>query len=151
MIGAYVDDTKVNGSKYTELELKVANMPDGRELYWPVLSSKIYNEFKIEDNPVFEIEGIHKGIIIEIKNEMIVKSSINAKVISTELKDNNKYSIILERKDGLRVKYDLLKKITISKGEIVREGDKIGEATENINFEILVDNHSVDPMWFSYH
>lgn len=143
--------TKENLGNYTELELKVANMPEGRELYWPVLSSKIHNEFKISDNPVFEIEGIHKGIIIEIEEEMVVKSSINSKVISIDIKENNKYSIILQRKDGLRVKYDLLTKIFVSEGEIVNEGDKIGEAKENINFEISVDNHSVDPMWFSYH
>ena len=61
-----------------------------------------------------------------------------------------KYSVTLERKDGLKVKYALLTAVNVKKDSIVAEGDKIGETGGIMHFEVIVNNLSVDPMLFSY-
>ena len=81
---------------------------------------------------------------------MAASSAINGKVLSVEMEYNKKYSVTLERKDGLKVKYALLTAVNVKKDSIVAEGDKIGETGGIMHFEVIVNNLSVDPMLFSY-
>ena len=135
-------NTKISPKKdmRKQTETVVANNADvinEYELYWPVLSSKIDKD-------------IDKGVIIQTKSGMAASSAINGKVLSVEMEYNKKYSVTLERKDGLKVKYTLLTAVNVKKDSIVVEGDKIGETDEIMRFEVLVNNLSVDPMLFSY-
>ena len=135
-------NTKISPKKdmRKQTETVVANNADvinEYELYWPVLSSKIDKD-------------IDKGVIIQTKLGMAASSAINGKVLSIETEYNKKYSVTLERKDGLKVKYTLLTAVNVKKDSIVVEGDKIGETDEIMRFEVLVNNLSVDPMLFSY-
>ena len=95
-------------------------------------------------------KDIDKGVIIQTKSGMAASSAINGKVLSVEMEYNKKYSVTLERKDGLKVKYALLTAVNVKKDSIVAEGDKIGETGEFMRFEVIVNNLSVDPMLFSY-
>ena len=135
-------NTKISPKKeiIEQTETVVTNDTDvtnDHELYWPVLSSKIDKD-------------IDKGVIIQTKSGMAASSAINGKVLSVEMEYNKKYSVTLERKDGLKVKYALLTAVNIKKDSIVAEGDKIGETGEFMRFEVIVNNLSVDPMLFSY-
>ena len=135
-------NTKISPKKEIgkQTEVEVTNdteVINEYELYWPVLSSKIDKD-------------IDKGVNVQTKSGMAASSAINGKVLSIEMEYNKKYSVTLERKDGLKVKYALLTAVNVKSDSIVSEGDKIGETGEIMRFEVIVNNLSVDPMLFSY-
>lgn len=86
-----------------------------------------------------------------------LKASFTGVVTYASAKGGYGNLIELERSDGIRVRYAHLDKISVNKGDTVKEGQIIG-ATGNtglstgphLHFEILIDGNPVDPKKWNY-
>lgn len=130
---------------------------EGDELYWPVVSTEITNGFGEKEDPVSGERKNYKGIDIISVRGAAVNSGVTGEV--THAGKERSYGNLIEvrRSDGLKVRYAHLGKIEVKVGQIVRQGDKIGEVggtglstRVHLHYEVLLNDIFVDPMKFNY-
>ena len=127
------------------------------ELYWPINSKRITSEFGMRMHPVLRTEKVHRGVDIAVEEGEDVYSGVKGVVTYSGERGNYGNMIELERNDGLKVRYAHLSKINVSIGQLVNEGEKIGESGNtgmstgpHLHYEVLIEEIPVNPLKFKY-
>lgn len=97
--------------------------------------------------------GGHEGIDFEVALGDMVRASATGTVVSITANDQRfGRTVLIEHEKGWRTRYGHLAKITVSRGELVKAGERIGIAgaagqakRPELHFEILKDGRPVDP------
>ena len=94
----------------------------------------------------------HKGIDWACPTGTAVKASSSGTVVQAGWSSGYGYCITLSHPDGKKTRYAHLKKILVSNGQSVKQGEKIalsgntGRSTgPHLHFEIIVNGSQVDP------
>ena len=126
-------------------------------MLWPVSGTTITSGYGNRTHPILKTKKFHRGLDISVGKGTALKASFTGIVTYASAKGGYGNLIELERSDGIRVRYAHLDKISVNKGDTVKEGQIIG-ATGNtglstgphLHFEILIDGEPVDPKKWNY-
>ena len=126
-------------------------------MLWPVSGTTITSGYGNRTHPILKTKKFHRGLDIRVGMGTPLKASFTGVVTYASAKGGYGNLIELERSDGIRVRYAHLDKISVNKGDAVKEGEVIG-ATGNtglstgphLHFEILIDGEPVDPQKWNY-
>lgn len=126
-------------------------------MLWPVSGTTITSSYGNRTHPILKTKKFHRGLDIRVGKGTPLKASFTGVVTYASSKGGYGNLIELERSDGIRVRYAHLDKISVSKGDTVKEGQIIG-ATGNtglstgphLHFEILIDGSPVNPKEWNY-
>ena len=126
-------------------------------MLWPVSGTTITSGYGNRTHPILKTKKFHRGLDIRVGMGTPLKASFTGVVTYASAKGGYGNLIELERSDGIRVRYAHLDKISVNKGDTVKEGQIIG-ATGNtglstgphLHFEILIDGNPVDPKKWNY-
>lgn len=125
----------------------------GTPTEWPTLSKRLTSNFGYRTDPFTGRASFHAGVDIAGKIGDPVYAAGAGKVI-TAAKDNShgKY-IVVEHPGGLQSWYLHLSKISISEGDTVTKGQRIGSLGNtgrstgpHLHFEIVKQEKAVDPL-----
>ncbi len=112
---------------------------------WPVSGAKLTSSFGSRWGTT------HKGIDLASSNRNI-KASDTGKVEFVGTKNGYGKTIIIDHKNGYKTLYGHLSKYSVSEGDIVEKGDKIGvmgstgrSTGVHLHFEVLVDGVAKNP------
>ncbi|MEX2415515.1 MAG: M23 family metallopeptidase [Paenibacillaceae bacterium] len=115
---------------------------------WPVSGAKLTSSFGKRWGTQ------HKGIDIASSNRTI-KASDTGKVVFAGTKNGYGKTVILDHKNGYRTLYAHMSKITVSEGEVLEKGDKLGvmgstghSTGVHLHFEIHVNGKIQNPIKF---
>lgn len=98
--------------------------------------------------------GGHEGLDYEAAVGDMVRASATGMVVAVST-DDKRFGrmVVLEHGNGWRTRYGHLARMTVSEGELVRAGERIGIAGDSgeaerpeLHFEILKDGSPVDPV-----
>jgi len=136
---------------YIEAELEI-DSPAGSGWVWPVDSRTITRFFGPSSNPA---RNDSDHIVIVCNNGDKVVSAISGSV--TEVSDSPEYGnyIVISGEDNIRILYGHLSEITVTEGQSVAAGDRVGSAgaTGNVtgiclSFYVYINDETVDPLGF---
>ena len=116
-----------------------------------------YSETEPSYSNTLDVWEIHKGLDISAKKGSKIKTIIAGKVTDVYKDDNHGVSVEIEGKDKLIVIYsNLEEKVSVKKGQEVKEGDIIGKVGNSTTVESLDGPHvhltatkngkAIDPM-----
>mgnify|MGYP000041237748 CR=1 FL=1 len=113
---------------------------------WPVSGAKLTSSFGKRWGTQ------HKGIDLASSNRTIMASD-TGKVIFAGTKNGYGKTVILDHKNGYQTLYAHLSKITVSKGDVLEKGDKLGVMGNtghstgiHLHFEITVNGKVQNPI-----
>lgn len=116
-----------------------------------------YSETEPSYSSTLDVWEIHKGLDVSAKKGSKVKSIIEGKVTDVYKDDNHGISVKIEGKSKVSVIYSNLDdKVSVKKGQAVKEGDVIGKVGNTTTVESVEDSHvhlsatkdgkAIDPM-----
>ncbi len=115
---------------------------------WPVTGAKLTSSYGKRWGTQ------HKGIDMASSNRAI-KASDTGKVIFAGTKNGYGKTVILDHKNGYQTLYAHMSKITVSKGDVLEKGEKLGvmgstghSTGVHLHFEILSDGKDQNPIKF---
>lgn len=101
-----------------------------------------YSETEPSYSNTLDVWEIHKGLDISAKKGSKIKTIIDGKVTDIYKDDNHGVSVKVEGKDKLIVIYsNLEEKVSVKKGQEVKEGDIIGKVGNSTTVESLDGPH----------
>lgn len=101
-----------------------------------------YSETEPSYSNTLDVWEIHKGLDISAKKGSKIKTIIAGKVTDVYKDDNHGVSVEIEGKDKLIVIYsNLEEKVSVKKGQEVKEGDIIGKVGNSTTVESLDGPH----------
>ena len=101
-----------------------------------------YSETEPSYSNTLDVWEIHKGLDISAKKGSKIKTIIDGKVTDIYKDDNHGVSVEIEGKDKLIVIYsNLEEKVSVKKGQEVKEGDIIGKVGNSTTVESLDGPH----------
>jgi septal ring factor EnvC (AmiA/AmiB activator) len=136
---------------------KTIEPPSGRgffskrgRLRWPVDRGKITTRFGSEQHPTLRTITQNTGIDITVSAGSDVIAVADGEVSKIHWLPSYGNLLILNHRDGFRTVYAHLADISVSEGESVKEGSRIGKSGESIvgsilHFEIYKDREKLDP------
>ena len=99
----------------------------------------------------------HKGIDWGISTGSTVVASSGGRVVSAGWNGGYGYSVLIQHPDGRQTRYAHLSKITVSSGEYVNQGERIGlsgntgnSTGPHLHFEIIINGTAVNPLNYLY-
>lgn len=143
------NDSKINASlKFNE----------EKGLAWPV-KGNVLMKYSMDRGVYFATLGQYKcnpAIIIDAKVGDTVKSAAKGKVTKVANDDETGLTVTMDIGSGYKLVYGQLQKLTVKKGDIVNEGQKIGTVAQptkyyvveggNLYFKVLDNDETVNPM-----
>lgn len=116
-----------------------------------------YSEKEPSYSSTLDVWEIHKGLDVQSKKGSKVKTIINGKVTDVFKDDQHGVSVKVESKDKIAVIYSNLEdKVSVKKGQEVKDGDVIGKVGNTTSVESLDGSHvhvtatkdgkTIDPM-----
>ncbi|MBN2693693.1 M23 family metallopeptidase [bacterium] len=141
-----IDDGDVKS--FTQKDLK------GRFI-WPIESFEITSNFGYRKDPFLKSEiRFHSGIDLGALKNTPVKAAESGKVIFSGENGNYGITVIIQHNKDMISLYAHLDNTSVSEGEFVKKGKKIGEVGEtgratgpHLHFEIRVKNSPIDPFF----
>lgn len=124
------------------------------------LGSKItrtYSEKEPSYSKTLDVWEIHKGIDVSAKEGQEVKSLLNGKVVDIFKDEEHGMSVKIESDDKLVVVYsNLNEKVSVKKGDSIKEGQTLGvvgkttfvetKEDSHVHVEVFKEEKSIDPM-----
>lgn len=92
----------------------------------------------------FSLQENRLGIVINTLDNEDVIATLDGTIIYLNYEIDNSYTIILKHAKYLTI-YRGLKKVLLSVGETVKQGECIGFAKNSITFELWENNKAIDP------
>lgn len=152
------EDEAVPTSTQSKENLEMAKEKASNKLEY--LGEKVirsYSETEPSYSTTLDVWEIHKGLDISAKKGSKIKTIIAGKVTDVYTDDNHGISVKVEGKDKIEVIYSNLDdKVSVKKGQEVKEGDVIGKVGNTTTVESLDSPHvhltatkngkSIDPM-----
>ena len=99
----------------------------------------------------------HQGVDWGVSTGTTVFASSGGKVISAGWNGGYGYSVLIQHPDGRKTRYAHLSKITVSYGEYVEQGERIGlsgntgnSTGPHLHFEIIINGAAVNPLNYLY-
>ncbi|MEF2967593.1 M23 family metallopeptidase [Paenibacillus sp. M1] len=125
----------------------------GTPTEWPTLSKRLTSNFGYRTDPFTGRASFHAGIDIAGKTGDPVYAAGAGKVILTDKDSSHGNYIIVEHPGGLQSWYLHLSKISVSAGDTVTKGERIGSLGNtgrstgpHLHFEIVKQDKPIDPM-----
>lgn len=126
---------------------------DGERKNWDNLPNIIPTTGIISKS--FSMEENHLGIDISAKNNEPVFATADGKILSVSKAKDLGLNIQIEHGGGYVTRYSHLQKAHVKKGARIKKGEVIGTVGSSgnstgphIHYEILKDNHQIDPEFF---
>ena len=126
----------------------------GGEFLWPVPGhTRISSYFGMRFHPVLKVNKLHTGIDIPAPKGTKTIAANGGKVVKAEY--NNAYGnyVVIDHGGGKATLYGHFSKLSVSAGQTVNQGDKVGEvgttgySTGNhLHFEIIINGTAVNPL-----
>lgn len=95
----------------------------------------------------------HQGVDWGVSTGTTVSASSGGQVISAGWSGGYGYCVVIRHPDGTRTRYAHLSKITVSSGEYVEQGERIGlsgntgnSTGPHLHFEVIVNGTAVNPL-----
>jgi murein DD-endopeptidase MepM/ murein hydrolase activator NlpD len=117
------------------------------QLMWPAKGGKITSGYGQRWG------RLHKGIDISGVRDRTIMASDNGTVTSTGWDNSLGYHVIVDHDNGYKTLYAHLSSISVSRGQVVTKGEKVGVmgSTGNstgihLHYEVIVNGSSVNPM-----
>lgn len=133
----------------------VATKPaySGGKLAWPVpASSNITSEFGYRIDPIKKVNKLHKGLDIAAPKGTTIVSADDGTVILASWVSGYGNTVVVDHDNGLVTWYGHMSAISVSEGDSIKRGGKIGEvgstgdSTGNhLHFEVHTDSGPVNP------
>jgi hypothetical protein len=148
-------DSKENLEKAKEKE--VSKESESKLHYLGKKVIREYSEKEPSYSTTLDVWEIHKGLDIQAKKGSKVKSIVSGKVTDVFEDDQHGVSVKIESKDKISVVYSNLEdKVSVKKGQEIKDGDVIGKVGNTTSVESLDEPHvhltatkngqSIDPM-----
>ncbi|RCX20524.1 peptidase M23-like protein [Fontibacillus phaseoli] len=125
----------------------------GTPTEWPTLSKRLTSNFGYRTDPFTGRASFHAGIDIAGKTGDPVYAAGAGKVITTAKDGSHGKYIVVEHPGGLESWYLHLSKISVSEGDTVTKGERIGSLGStgrstgpHLHFEIVKQDKPVDPL-----
>lgn len=123
---------------------------------WPVDSFEITSNFGFRKDPFLKSEiRFHSGIDLGAPKNSVVKASQSGKVIFSGENGNYGVTVMIQHDKNTISLYAHLDVTSVSEGDFVQKGKKIGEIGEtgratgpHLHFEIRFKNEPIDPFFF---
>lgn len=100
---------------------------------------------------------MHEGVDWGVATGTNVYASSGGQVISAGLNGGYGYCVLIQHPDGRRTRYAHLSKITVSYGEYVEQGERIGlsgntgnSTGPHLHFEMIINGVAVNPLNYIY-
>lgn len=100
---------------------------------------------------------MHSGVDWGISTGSTVTASSGGRVVSAGWNGGYGYSVLIQHPDGRQTRYAHLSKITVSAGEYVNQGERIGlsgntgnSTGPHLHFEIIINGTAVNPLKYLY-
>lgn len=100
---------------------------------------------------------LHAGVDWGVSTGTTIVASSGGKVISAGWNGGYGYSVLLQHPDGRKTRYAHLSKITVSAGETVSQGERIGlsgntgnSTGPHLHFEMIINGSTVNPLNYLY-
>ena len=126
----------------------------GGEFLWPVPGyTRISSYFGMRFHPVLKVNKLHTGIDIPAPKGTKTVAANSGKVVKAEY--NNAYGnyVVIDHGGGKATLYGHFSKLSVSSGQNVNRGDKVGEigttgySTGNhLHFEVIINGTAVNPL-----
>jgi len=122
------------------------------------LNLTIGSKFGWRKHPIYHIKLFHKGVDIHANLNTNVVSTMNGTITKVKY---SRYgygnSIVIENDYGYKILYAHLNKINVSKGDIIKKGELIGQSGNtglstcpHLHYEVRVNNKPKDPENYIY-
>lgn len=99
----------------------------------------------------------HEGVDWGVSTGTPIYASSGGQVISAGWNGGYGYSVLIQHPDGRRTRYAHMSKITVSYGEYVDQGERIGlsgntgnSTGPHLHFEMIINGVEVDPLKYLY-
>jgi murein DD-endopeptidase MepM/ murein hydrolase activator NlpD len=137
----------------TQAKYKAAYMGSGT-LAWPVPGySRISSYYGYRIHPIYKVNRFHTGIDIPANSGTTVIASETGNVIMATTYGGFGKTVILDHGGGVATQYSHLSSISVSQGQRVYKGDKVGgvgttglSTGNHLHFQIMIDGATVDPL-----
>ena len=100
---------------------------------------------------------LHAGVDWGISTGSTVVASSGGRVVSAGWNGGYGYSVLIQHPDGRKTRYAHLSKITVSNGEYVTQGERIGlsgntgnSTGPHLHFEMIINGSAVNPLNYIY-
>jgi murein DD-endopeptidase MepM/ murein hydrolase activator NlpD len=117
------------------------------KLMWPTKGGKITSGYGQRWG------RLHKGIDIASVRDRTIMASDNGTVITSKWDDSYGYHVIVDHDNGYQTLYAHLSSMSVSRGQVVTKGEKLGVmgSTGNstgihLHYEVIVNGRSESPM-----
>ena len=122
----------------------------------PEANPQLTSPFGVRIHPITGVRSMHKGIdLLGHRNSAEIYAAANGIVTFAGRQNNYGNIVVIDHAHGLQSKYAHLRHITVTQGETVLMGQKIGlqgasgnVTNEHLHFEILLNNQHIDPADF---
>ncbi len=128
--------------------------PSGGRLAWPV-KGEITSRFGTRVHPVFKTKLMHTGIDIKSPEGTTVKAAAPGEVLFAGWLRGYGQIVILDHGRDLTTVYAHLSRISVEEGQIVRDGETIGNVGStgvtsgpHLHFEVRVNGDAKDPLGY---
>ncbi|QHT59302.1 M23 family metallopeptidase [Paenibacillus lycopersici] len=120
--------------------------------FWPTYSQRITSQFGVRIDPFTDNPAKHTGIDIAGSLGDPVFAAADGTVTETGYNSARGNYVIIRHKQGISTKYMHLFSISVSKGDVLKQGDTIGKIGStgrstgpHLHFEVLEHDAPVDP------
>ena len=144
-----------------EKELIATYYLDKIPIFFPIKTNElkyISSDYGMRKHPIHKKWEFHKGIDLVASKNTDVISTCDGKVITTK-KSKFGYGnrVVIKHRYNYKTLYAHLEDITVKKGQTIKRGEKIGtlgstgfSTGPHLHYEIIKNNISIDPMFFTY-
>ncbi len=128
--------------------------PPLAEMILPV-SGQVIAGYGFNYSQVFNDFRFHDGVDLSVQRDMPVAAVLAGKVSTVEYNQLYGYRVTLDHGSGWQTRYANLAKVSVKKGEQVKQGEKLGVIGDpgsaeahrgtHLHLELLLDKNPVDP------
>jgi hypothetical protein len=128
---------------------------DSGTFAYPINEKKllISSPFGWRNHPIFGTSRFHTGIDLAYGSGTSIKASRAGKVVSAGSMGGYGNAVIIDHGDGYKTLYAHMSSITVTKGQIVSQGEEVGKVGStgystgpHLHFEIQKNGNAVDPV-----
>lgn len=124
-------------------------------LLWPA-DGRISSRYGYRTHPIYGTRRLHTGIDIAAPNGRPIIAVADGKVLSAGWRGGYGLAVVIDHGGGMATLYAHQSRLTVGAGEVVEQGQKIGEigstgnSTGNhVHFEVRINGEPRDPMgWY---
>lgn len=118
----------------------------------PPLQGRISSCYGYRTDPITGKRSYHRGIDIAVAEGTDVLAAMDGTVKASAYSDVGGHYVIIKHENGTESYYGHLQKRTVAKGDIVRQGERIGLSGNtgvttgpHLHFQLTYNNRTVDP------